>query len=104
MLLSPNSLLVFDMQLEITHIQGGMREFERTGIYPEYLIFNLTGTNQSWRVKIKTKPQQGVLKSKGVVVYEYMFDGYFCKFREAYNDGSFSKWKEPEFMSTEMRD
>ena len=27
------------MELEITLQQGGMREFERTGIYPEYLIF-----------------------------------------------------------------
>ena len=92
------------MRLEITYQQGGMREFERTGIYPEYLIFNLPGTRQSWRVKVKKKPQKGVLKSKGVVVYEYKFDGHFCKFREVYNDGSFSKWKEPEFMITEMRD
>jgi len=32
------------MKLEITLQQGGMREFERTGIYPEYLLFNLPGT------------------------------------------------------------
>lgn len=81
-----------------------MREFERTGIYPEYLFFNLPGTNQSWRVRIKQKPQQGVLKSKGEVVYQYNFDGLFCKFRKVNKDGSFSEWKEPEFMITEMRD
>ncbi|WP_298527880.1 hypothetical protein [uncultured Christiangramia sp.] len=92
------------MSLNITLQQGGMREFERTGIYPEYLLFNLSGTRQSWRVKVKKKPQRGVLRSKGVVVYEYEFDGYFCKFREVYKGGSFSKWKEPEFMITEMLD
>ena len=93
-----------NMNLAITHIQGGMREFEKTGIYPEYLFFNLPGTSQSWRVKIKEKPQTGVLKSKGVVVYEYNFDGHFCKFRKAYKDGNFSEWMEPEFMNIEMRD
>ncbi len=44
------------MKLEIAHLQGGMREFEETGIYPEYLLFNLSRTRQSWRVKIKKKP------------------------------------------------
>lgn len=92
------------MKLEITLQQGGMREFERTGIYPEYLLFNLTGTGQSWRVKIKNKPQHGVLKSRGVVVYEYSFDGHFCKFRKVKPDASFSKWMEPETMNIERRD
>lgn len=92
------------MKLKITFQQGGMREFEKTGVYPEYLLFTLPGTNQNWRVKIRQKPQQGVLKSKGVVAYEYSFDGLFCKFRKANKDGSFSKWEEPEFMITEMRD
>ncbi|SHG68492.1 hypothetical protein SAMN05444483_12212 [Salegentibacter echinorum] len=67
------------MSLEITHIQGGVREFEKTGVYPEYLLFNLPGTKQSWRVKVKKKPQTGNLKSKEVVVHEYSFDGHFCK-------------------------
>jgi hypothetical protein len=59
------------MNLEITHQQGGMLEFERTGIYPEYLIFNFPGTPQSWRIRIKKKFQEGVLKSKGKIVYHY---------------------------------
>ena len=81
-----------------------MREFERTGVYPEYLLFNLHGTSQTWRVKIKKKPQKGVLKSKGAIVFEYKFDGHLCKFREAFKDGSFSEWMEPEIMSTIMID
>ena len=92
------------MKLEIAHLQGGMREFEETGIYPEYLLFNLLGTRQSWRVKIKNKPQNGVLKSRGIVVYEYSFDGHFCKFRKVNKDGSISKWIKPETMNIERRD
>ncbi|HZJ35775.1 MAG TPA: hypothetical protein VFD29_04045 [Gillisia sp.] len=38
------------MTLTITHQQGGMREFEQIGIFPEYLLFNLPGTRQSWRM------------------------------------------------------
>ncbi len=48
--------------------------------------------------------QEGGLKSKGVVVYEYIFDDQWCKYRKIKKDGSFSEWMEPEFMSTEMRD
>ncbi len=92
------------MSLEITHIQGGMREFERTGIYPEYLLFNLPATRQSWKMRVKSKPQQGILKSKGKVVYEYNFDGHWCKFRKINADGTFSEWMEPEVMMGEMRD
>lgn len=90
--------------MEITHIQGGMREFERTGIYPEYLLFNLPGTRQSWKVRIKQKQQKGVLKSKGKVLYQYNFDGDVCKFRKVEGDGSFSEWREPDCMMIEMRD
>ena len=92
------------MCLKITFQQGGMREFERTGIYPEYLIFNLPGTRHSWRIRIKGKPQEGVLKSKGKIIYYYSFDGDLCKTRTANEDGSLSNWIEPEIMITEMRD
>ena len=92
------------MNLEITHIQGGMRQFERTGIYPEYLLFNLPGTRQNWMIRIKQTPQKGFLKSKGKILYEYDFDGRRCRFRTVNADGSSSKWREPEAMSIEMRD
>ena len=81
-----------------------MRKFERTGVYPEYLLFNLPGTRQNWRIRIKQTPQRGVLKSKGKVLYEYRFDGSFCSFRKAKSDGSFTAWQEPEFLMHVMRD
>lgn len=90
--------------LNITHVQGGMREFERTGIYPEYLLFNLSGTRRNWKIRVKQTPQQGVLKSNGEVVYEYSFNGNWCKFRKVEKDGSFSKWMDPDVMMSEMRD
>ena len=92
------------MILEVTFQQGGMDEFEKTGIYPEYLLFNLPGTRQSWRVKIKEKPQTGVLKRKGQPVYEYSFDGTRCKFRTVNKDGTYYKWMEPEIMNIIMID
>lgn len=90
--------------LEVTHVQGGMREFERTGIYPEYLLFNLPGTRQSWRIRIKQIPQKGILKSKGKILYEYSLEEQGCKFRKVKSDGSFSKWMFPEDMIIQMRD
>ena len=92
------------MKLEVTHIRGGMREFERTGIYPEYLLFNLPGTRQSWRIRIKQSRQDGVLKSKGKLLYQYSFDGKLCKYRTVKEDNSFSDWREPESMAIEKRD
>ena len=81
-----------------------MREFERTGIYPEYLLFIHAGTRQNWMTRIKQTPQKGMLKSKGKVEYEYSFDGHSCKYRKVKDGGSYSKWMEPEFMLVEMRD
>ena len=92
------------MKLEVTHVQGGMREFERTGIYPEYLLFNLPGTRQNWKVRIKQTPQNGFLNSKGKVLYEYSFDENFYKFRKVKSDDSFSEWLVPDSVSIEMTD
>jgi len=91
-------------ELTITHHQSGIREFERTGIYPEYLIFNLPGTCQNWRIRIKEKPQEGFLKSKGKSVCHYSFDGDLCKTRIVNEDGSLSNWIEPEIMMFQMCD
>ena len=81
-----------------------MREFEKTGVYPEYLLFNLPRTRQNWRVRIKEKPQSGALKSKEQPIYEYSFDGTRCKFRTVNKDGTFSKWMEPEIINIIMID
>ena len=92
------------MKLLFTYQQGGMREFEKTGIYPEYLLFNLPGTEQNWRIKIKNKPQVGFLRSNRKKLYEYSFDGQFCKLRKIDSNGTFSKWMEPKSVTIEMRD
>jgi len=67
-------------------------------------LFNLLGTKQNWRIRIKEKPQEGVLKSKGKIVYHYSFDGDLYKTRRVSDDGSLSNWVEPEVMFIEMRD
>ena len=81
-----------------------MREFERTGIYPEYLLFDLPGTRKNWTIRIKQTPLDGVLKIKGKVVYKYSFGGHSCKYRKVESDGSSSEWTEPEIIISEMRD
>ena len=91
------------LNLTVTLQQGSICEFERTGIYPEYLLFNLPSNRQSWKVRIKQKPQKGVLKSKGKVLYEYNFSESWCKYRKV-ADGLFTNWREPESMIIEMRD
>ena len=81
-----------------------MREFEETGIYPEYLLFNLPGTRQSWRVKIRKKPQTGLLKRKWQPFYEYNFDGVNCFYRKIDKSISYSEWIVQEFTNFEMID
>jgi hypothetical protein len=34
---------------------------------------------QSWRIRIKERSQEEVLKSKGRIVYHYSFNGDLCK-------------------------
>ncbi len=87
--------------LTVVYQKGGMLEFERTGIYPEYLLFKLPCTRHSWRIRIKEKPQEGVLKSKGMIVYHYSLDGDLCKFRKVNKDGSLSNWIEPDWIEPE---
>ena len=65
--------------LELTIQQGGMIEFEKTGVYPEFLIFNSSQLRRTWRFKKKNKIQNGVLKVNGQIVFHYFFDGLGCK-------------------------
>ena len=55
-------------------------------------------------IRIKQNPQEGVLNSKGKIVYEYSFNEGGCKYRGVMDDGSFTKWLKPEYMMIEMRD
>ena len=66
-----------DITLEVH--SGGMIAFEKTGIYPEFLQFNSKSLKRTWRLKLRKKNQQGVLKMNGLIVFKYFFNGSVCK-------------------------
>lgn len=81
-----------------------MREFERTGIYPEYLMFHSVSLSRSWRIRLREEEQQGVLRMNRKAVFEYFFDGNFGKIRKISTSGRPSPWNEIDAVRMEMRD
>ena len=61
------------MNVSLTIVQGGKREFARTGIYTEYLLFYLPEHKRTWRVKLRNETQCGFLKLKGINQFEYVY-------------------------------
>ncbi len=78
------------MNVSLTIVQGGMREFERTGIYPEYLLFYFPKLKRTWRVKLRKEIQQGILKMNGRIQFEYMYKKGSCKIKN-YEAKTFTK-------------
>ena len=72
--------------MTLTIQSGGMIEFEKTGRYPQYLVFNAPKLRRTWRLKLKEDAQNGVLKVNGQVAFYYFFDGNGYKMQSV-NDG-----------------
>jgi hypothetical protein len=70
------------IKIELCIIEGGMKEFTRTGTYPRFLIFYVVDWNKKWRVKLRSDYQKGVLNSNGNPLFEYYFQNGKCKIRE----------------------
>ena len=70
------------MNVQLTIVRGGMIEFARTGIYPEYLQFYFPEENKRWRVKLQHEVQSGFLRSQGEIQYEYQYMNDSCKIRK----------------------
>lgn len=68
---------VRDITLSIQ--SGGMIEFEKTGICPEYLLFPSPKLRRTWRFKQLKNIQNGVLKVNGQIAFHYFFDESGCK-------------------------
>ncbi|MFN1835279.1 hypothetical protein AB2B38_008455 [Balneola sp. MJW-20] len=79
-------------EIRIRHIQGGMMETMKTGVYPDYYLVRSRKYEKSW--KVKELPAE--LKFKGKVVYsiEHEFEVY---------DGEGRPMEDIE-LSMEMRD
>ena len=70
------------MDITVTHRMGGIIEFEKTGIYPDHLIFSSASLKRSWRFKRSEGLQTGVLKINGQARYNYTFNETECKVQE----------------------
>jgi len=81
------------MDITVTHQMGGSMEFEKTGIYPDYLIFSSKSLKRTWRFRRTTGLQTGVLEVNGKACYNYTFDETECKVQEI-NDVAPNPWKQ----------
>ncbi|HSD15016.1 MAG TPA: hypothetical protein VLB74_10245 [Flavobacterium sp.] len=79
--------------ITLTVQRGRMLVFEKTGVYPEFLIFYSRGHRRTWRLKLKSEPQQGVLKINGITVFKYFFNGSGCTIQSVINDVVDEEWR-----------
>jgi hypothetical protein len=96
-----NKNTVRDITLTIQ--SGGMIEFEKTGIYPGYLLFHSAKLRRTWRFKQLGEIQNGVLKVNGQIVFHYFFDESGCKMQTV-KDGVVKEEWEVAIIKIEMRD
>ena len=62
------------MALQLTYCQGGMDEFERTGIYPRKILVYDQVLNKRWQRKITEEKNSGELKIGDKIIYKYHVD------------------------------
>lgn len=89
--------------MTLTIQSGGMIEFEKTGSYPQYLVFNAPKLRRTWRLKRKENAQNGVLKVNGQVAFNYFFDEKGCKMQSV-NDGVVDVEWEIDEIVIQLRD
>tara|TARA_R110000744_G_scaffold290016_1_gene400812 strand:- start:3789 stop:4022 length:234 start_codon:yes stop_codon:yes gene_type:complete len=61
------------MDIGLTIQEGDCYEFEKTGIYPRYLLFYSKKLKKRWRFKLKGESQSGVLNVNKIPVFKYIF-------------------------------
>jgi hypothetical protein len=92
---------VRDISLSIQ--SGGMIEFEKTGVYPEYLLFHSPKLRRTWRFKQTSEVQNGVLKVNGQIAFHYFFDESGCKIQTVTDGVVIDDWR-VAMIKMEMRD
>lgn len=96
-----NKPLGSDITLSIQ--SGGSLVFEKTGILPNFLLFHSRSLKKTWRLKLKGKQQNGVLKVNGQITFHYFFDGLGCKM-QTIKEGIVSAELEIEEITMVLRD
>lgn len=79
--------------ISVIHTMGGMQEFEKTGIYPDYLIIHSPKLKRTWRIKVRNEIQEGNLKRNGIIIFNYKLDGYSFKLQQISENGELGKWQ-----------
>lgn len=82
---------------------GNMPVFERTGKIPKYLRFYSKSLKRTWRFNLKEGKQQGVLKMKGVIAFNYFYDDSGCRMERVVAAVVVEEWMIEEFVM-EIRD
>lgn len=82
----------------VSRKQGGFREFEKSGEYPDYLVFKSSLLKKTWKQRLKSEKQIGVIKTKGRELFNYELTP--CRFwlRYIHSDGKQSKWVNKEII------
>jgi len=92
---------VRDIRLSIQ--SGGILEYEKTGIYPEYLLFHSPKLRRTWRFKQLKEIQNDALKVNGQITFSYFFDESGCKMQTVTDGVVIDEW-EVAGIKMEMRD
>jgi hypothetical protein len=95
MLESPIKVL---KSINVTRVQGGFREFERTGIYPDHLVFKSSLLKKTWKQRVKSEKQNGVIKSKGNTLFNYELTPNRFRLKYIDPDGEQSLWVNKDLM------
>lgn len=80
-----------------------MHEYQRTGIYPNYLEFYSASLKKTWRHKLKSETKSGDLILNGKTIFKYVYSEGICKVQKVVNDIPSTEWVEVQVM-TLMRD
>lgn len=87
----------------LTYKIGNMSVFEKTGEIPQYLRFYSKSLKRSWRVNLKAKKQQGVLKRNGFGAFTYFYNDMDCRMQRVVYGVVVEEWMIEEFVM-EIRD
>jgi hypothetical protein len=82
----------------VSREQGGFREFEKTGVYPDYLVFKSLLLKKSWKQRVKSEKQNGVIKSNGSPLFNYELSPNRFRLKYIDPEGKQSKWVNKEIM------
>jgi hypothetical protein len=82
----------------VSREQGGFREFEKRGEYPDFLVFKSTLLKKTWRQRLKSEKQIGLIKTKGRALFNYELTPSRFRLRYINSDGKQSKWVNKEII------